>query len=593
MCGINGFNFKDENLLKKMSAITYSRGPDNEGFFLSDEYSVSHNRLSIIDPEERSNQPFIYKNLILSFNGEIYNYMDLKDQMIQKGYKFKTNSDTELVVKLYFEYGVDSFKLLSGIFAISIFDKIKKKIILIRDIVGVKPLYYYFNIQEKKFIFSSLIKPILLSLKNKKLNHNSLISYSNFNRNDYSETYFKDIFKVNPGELIIFQQNNILKKKFLNFEFQNEKKNNIAQDIENIFSKQFVSDVPIALSLSGGVDSNLIFSTLLKSKKSKFNVYSVYFEGSEKYSADFKAAKTICKHNNTNINPVAIKPKDFIDYSEKVVDIVEEPVGNTNSIANYILSKNVSEKVLFSGDGGDEIFSGYDRYKSIHLINLCNFLNPLKHLGLNFKNKNLKRFFINNSREMFLSFSEQNLFKSQSKVYKNFQFIDDKQFNKNLNHSSDLDPKTKLSYIMYHDLDTWIQNDVLLRNDKIYANSSIELRVPFLDQKIIENYLMINDYEKFGFFLKYKNLIIKNFKEELKLSINQKLGFNTPFASYLRTELFDFAKNILSKEYYNSSSLIDFNECSNLLNKHKHKYFDPYLIWNLVSLQIFLRKFRF
>ena len=112
---------------------------------------------------------------------------------------------------------------------------------------------------------------------------------------------------------------------------------------------------------------------------------------------------------------------------------------------------------------------------------------------------------------MFLSFSEQNLFKSQSKVYKNFQFIDDNQFNKNLNHSSDLGPKTKLSYVMYHDLDTWIQNDVLLRNDKIYANSSIELRVPFLDQKIIENYLMINDYEKYGFFLKYKNLIIKNF----------------------------------------------------------------------------------
>ena len=151
--------------------------------------------------------------------------------------------------------------------------------------------------------------------------------------------------------MIIFQQNNISKKKFLNFKFQNKIKHNIVQDIENIFSKQFISDVPIALSLSGGVDSNLIFSTLLKSKKSKFNVYSVYFEGSEKYSADFKAAKTICKHNNININPVVIKPKDFIDYSEKVVDIVEEPVGNTNSIANYILSKNVSEKVLFSGDG--------------------------------------------------------------------------------------------------------------------------------------------------------------------------------------------------------------------------------------------------
>ena len=165
MCGINGFNFKDENLLKKMSAITYSRGPDNEGFFLSDEYSVSHNRLSIIDPEERSNQPFINKNLILSFNGEIYNYMDLKDQMIQKGYKFKTNSDTELVVKLYFEYGVDSsnFRNICNIN----FDKIKK-IILIRDIVGVKPLYYYFNIQEKIYIFF-FDKTNLIIIKNKNL----------------------------------------------------------------------------------------------------------------------------------------------------------------------------------------------------------------------------------------------------------------------------------------------------------------------------------------------------------------------------------------------------------------------------------------
>ena len=224
---------------------------------------------------------------------------------------------------------------------------------------------------------------------------------------------------------------------------------------------------------------------------------------------------------------------------------------------------------------------------------MINILNPLKKLKLNFKNKNMNRFFLTNSREMFLSFSEQNLFKSQTKVYKNFKFINEHDFNNNLNHSSTLDFKTKLSYVMYHDLDTWIQNDVLLRNDKIYANSSIELRVPFLDQKIIENYLMIKDHKKYGFFLKYKNLIVKNFKEDLKLSENQKLGFNTPFASYLRSELFNFAKQILSKEYYNSSNYIDFDECERLLKKHKEKYFDPYLIWNLISLQIFLRRFGF
>ena len=143
MCGINGFNFKNIDLLKKMSQITSSRGPDNEGLYFNDAFSLSHNRLAIIDTEQRSNQPLKFNNLIISFNGEIYNYLDLKKKLQNLGYVFDTNSDTEVIIKLFDKYKLDSFKMLTGIFAISILDTLSNKIYLVRDVVGVKPLYYF------------------------------------------------------------------------------------------------------------------------------------------------------------------------------------------------------------------------------------------------------------------------------------------------------------------------------------------------------------------------------------------------------------------------------------------------------------------
>ena len=160
MCAINGFNFKDDHLLKRMSSMTYSRGPDNEGLFSSDKFSLAHNRLAIIDPTPNSNQPYYYEELVLSFNGEIYNYKELKSKLESKGHKFLTNSDTEVVIRLFKEYGINSFKLLSGIFSIAIYDKQKDILYLIRDIVGVKPLYYHFDIptHDKCNLRSHIIK---------------------------------------------------------------------------------------------------------------------------------------------------------------------------------------------------------------------------------------------------------------------------------------------------------------------------------------------------------------------------------------------------------------------------------------------------
>ena len=275
MCGINGYNFKDENLIKKMMFHTRNRGPDARKFISREDITLGHDRLSILDLNERSNQPFIFKNLILPFNGEIYNYIDLKNHLQKLGYNFKTTSDTEVVIYMFHKYGIESFKKLSGIFAISLWDENSKTLYLIRDIVGVKPLYYFYD-ESKNFIyFSSSIKSLLINKKAKILNQDALFSYQNIGRNDFRETFFKDIYKLLPGQLIIQKKNKKIKLlNFLNFSFKKNISGEPKKKIFEIIKSQFISDVPIALSLSGGYDSNIIYYVMRNSlEKKKYSFF--------------------------------------------------------------------------------------------------------------------------------------------------------------------------------------------------------------------------------------------------------------------------------------------------------------------------------
>ena len=349
----------------------------------------------------------------------------------------------------------------------------------------------------------------------------------------------------------------------------------------------------MALSLSGGYDSNIILQELLKNKGVNFTNYSVTFKDSSKFQQDHEVAKKISNHYGVKFNSIEVSSKDFRDNAEKIVDIVEEPTGNQNSISNIVLSNNVSEKVLFSGDGGDEVFTGYNRYRSIFILTLFLKFNFFRGINLKTKNKNIKRLSIKDSRNLYLSFSEQNIFKNAKKVYKNFKIIGDKDLDNILNHTLNLDNDPNLSNVMYHDLDTWVPNDILIRNDKIYANKGIEARVPFLDKNLIEDYLMLKDFKKYGLFLRSKNIIIKNYKNLNKLILKKKMGFNSPFAGWLRQEIYNFGRDVLSKNYYDSSNIIDLEFCQKLLEMHRKENCDPYLLWNLISLQIFLRKHNF
>ena len=326
----------------------------------------------------------------------------------------------------------------------------------------------------KKFIFSSLINSILIYYKNKQLNYDAINSYSNFNKNDYRETFFKNIFKVLPGELIEICNGNLKRSNFLNYEFKNDKnENDINNEITKNFSNQFLSDVPVALSLSGGVDSNILLQELLKDKGTNFTNYSVTFKGHDKFEEDHDVAKKISDYYGVKFNSIEVKSQDFKENAEKVVEIAEEPTGNQNAISNIILSNNVSEKV-FSGDGGDEVFTGYNRYRSIYLLSFIIKSKIFKNTDFKTKYKNINRLSIKDSGNLYLSFSEQNLFKNAKKVYKNFKQISEKDFSQIFNHSLNFDNNPNLSNVMFHDLDTWVVNDILLENDKIYGNKGIE-----------------------------------------------------------------------------------------------------------------------
>ncbi len=593
MCGINGYNFKDQTLISKMMSFTYNRGPDARDFVSKDDITLGHDRLSILDLDKRSNQPYIFNNLILSFNGEIYNYIDLKKNLQEYGYVFKTTSDTEVVIYLFDKFGVDAFKKLSGIFAISLWDDNNKTLYLIRDKVGVKPLYYFCETSKNLIYFSSSIKSLLSVCKNKIFNEKAFFSYQNIGRNDFKETFFKGIYKLLPGELIIQKKNEKIKKiKFLDFDFETENQINPKKKIYDIIKSQFVSDVPIALSLSGGWDSNIIYHTMRKTlEKKKYKIYSFFFPDYEKFNADYNVAKKNCLHFNDDLTEVEVNYKDFSDNVEKVVQILEEPISNQSAVLNYMMAKKVNEKVLITGDGGDEIFGGYDHYRSAYILSNLSKINFFKFFfKKEFRNKNLNRLFYNNSKQFFLSFNEGNLMKNKNLYFKNFSNFttNDLNFNHCINHKY----SNRLNDLCYFDLDTKIPNDFLRRNDNIFMNFGIEARVPYLDEDMINKFLFMDEKLKFNHMLTNKGYLKKYFKNNF-ITVKKKWGLQSPIAKWMKNELQPFIKQILSKEYYDSSQHLNFFEIENLLKRHKESYYNPDLIWSLVIFQIFMRKFKF
>ncbi len=378
MCAINGFNFIDKNLILKMNRVTSHRGPDNAGIFLGDNVSLGHNRLSIIDLSSIANQPMVSNdgNLVIVFNGEIYNFLELKSEL-ENSYQFKTKSDTEVVLAAYEKWGTACVRKFNGIFAFAMLDKNNGRILLARDHIGIKPLYYFHRPLASsggvKFIFSSEVKAILENksvpriLNRQALNHYFRVLYV-----PEPLTMFEGIYKLPPASIASLD----LKRNILMIEnywdpSENGHKDKITckKEIADLLRKkisasvkrQIVSDKPLGIFLSGGIDSSAVLDSLSEIKNS-IDTFSVGFElslaeESEKFNKDFYLARKTAKHYNTNHHEVFLASDDVVDLFEKSVWHMDDPVSNPTSIARLKLAQLAKKKVdvILSGEGGGRV----------------------------------------------------------------------------------------------------------------------------------------------------------------------------------------------------------------------------------------------
>lgn len=600
MCGIVGkMSYKsishEDDMLRMKNALTeiWYRGPDNQSIWMDDKVILGHRRLSIIDLSESANQPFHDENnkIHIVFNGEVYNYKEIRRDLEKKGIVFKTNSDTETIVYLYKLYGEDFVKYINGMFAIAIYDSENRKLILARDRLGKKPLYYFLN--SEKILFASEVKSLkhFISLN---INLVGLTEYFLLQHVKAPATIYENIYSVLPGEMITipinygsvkFNQYWDLKKISENVSttFSLE---TLDQKLYESVQYRLIADVDIGLLLSGGVDSTLLACYVKEYGGSSIKTFNVQFSET--------------KFDESNYAKLVAEKLGFKLYFERGDDVTEEiflksithcdqPLGDPAIIPTYMISKQIAKhlKVVLSGEGADELFYGYDYYKYdkfssvIKIINY--FLSPLhKSEYVNSKNESkllyrLKRlnelgnnYDISKWRTVF-SLDELNSILVREKTNEQLYGENDIRSILNLNDSTSIDTSRGS---LNEDLIDWLPNDLLFKVDRMTMANSIEARTPFLDYNLVE-YLAGVEQQYLSSIRTSKKPLRKLLTQKLPgelgkiISNRKKHGFEVPMDEWLKTKI-----RGLTEKYFSINYL---NEIAFLNAKYINKYWMTYL----------------
>ncbi len=592
MCGICGYiNLNqtsqiNDNTIVKMANRMEHRGPDDIGHYSENSFSLAMRRLSIIDTEN-GNQP-IYsddKKIVIIMNGELYNYKQLRDELMTKNIKFKTNSDTEVVLKMYELYGLTCIDKLQGMFAFCINDSKLNITWLVRDRFGIKPLLYYYD--SEKLIFGSTIDSMLASKQiDTSLDETSIRLYLLISYIPTPHTIYKNIKKLQPGHQIIIRDKSVAISKYWEIEDHIDSKKNLKSedDFIDLLNKSIdihsVSDVPVGTFLSGGIDSSVITKLYKKISRDDFNTFSAEFDGKD--NADSKTANLISDKLKTTHHNIKITSDEFLPNLDELINYLDEPLYDSSMVASYLLSKTAQKnkiKVLLAGNGADEIFGGYHRHystiKSLTAGKLKIFSDRfLKNLSWILPNSyhklvQLKYEHISHA----ITFSGINL-ETYRNVVKNSDFdsINNLLNNYfNVNHDKDLSYSKKM---MIKDLRTYLLDNGLNILDKTTMAASIEGRVPYLDHKLVEHlfsmheksYLSNNYHDSKPMLKRYANRIDLN-----EVTKRKKSGFNQPLE-----KIFSSSKNIKkiketlieSNKYL--SKFIDIEEVISIIDNNKN-----------------------
>ena len=581
MCGFVGFcskNVKDRNVIKEMNNQIIHRGPDSDGYYFDKDVNFGFRRLSIIDLHEGS-QPILNESgdTAIIFNGEIYNYQELREDLVAKGYKFKTHTDTEVILHGYEAYGEEGILAkLRGMFAFTIWDSKKEKLFGARDHFGIKP--YYYALLDGDLLFGSEVKSFLKYPKFKKeVNEKALKHYLVFQYNPLEETFFKGVKKLRPGHYYIYENGKMEIKTYYNLTLDykdmtfDEAVRKIEKEVEESVKYHKISDVEVGSFLSGGVDSSYVVATALPDK-----TFSVGFDN--KGFNETMYAKELSDSLGIKNFAKLITPDEFFEGINKVQYYSDEPHANLSSVPLYFLSKLASEqvKVVLSGEGADELFAGYNEYADALPQRIY------RKLPFSLRHK------------LYLKYKDRKHFRGQTIILKYGQKVEDRYIGpaeimsdelanslvtskyKNSETSRDLTKKyydevknmDDVSKRLYLDMKMWIVEDILLKADKMTMANSIELRVPLLDKKMWElartipvRHKVHNEITKYAFRRAAKNKLPEDWAKR------RKLGFVVPFVLWIKEEkYYKIVKEVFNKDFV--SEFFDKDKINKLLDDH-------------------------
>jgi asparagine synthase (glutamine-hydrolysing) len=628
MCGITGiFAF---NLVGKFNKIHVTnatmvlekRGPDFQDIYLDEWIGLGHRRLSIIDTTSVSNQPMWddTKRYCIIFNGEIFNYRELRTMLEHKGVGFRTTGDTEVLLKLYINDGEGCLSRLNGFFSFCIYDREKQTFFVARDRYGIKPLYYVFD--EDKFIFASEMKSIIQYGIERTLDYESLYTYLQLNYIPAPDTIFLNVKKLLPGHYITVQRERMSVHQWYTLPTReetheipySEAKKKLAELLEQSVQRRLISDVPLGAFLSGGIDSSVI-TALAKRHKSDLHTFSIGFRD-EKFFDETHYAKLVADHLKTDHTVFSLTNDDLYAHLNSILDYIDEPFADSSAIAVYILSKETRKHatVALSGDGADEMFAGYNKHAAAFRVlnkgvkeNLLDLLGPLWKILPQSRNN-----FLTNKFRQFRRFNEGSKRSPGDRYWKWAGFATEEDAVRLLADTQKLDMSSyaarksnllrdlpqrdeSINDILRSDFRLVLANDMLTKVDSMSMANSLEVRVPFLDVDLVNFAFSLPDSFKIDRTIR-KKILQDAFRDILppQLYNRPKKGFEVPLLKWFRGDMKNKILNeLLDAEFVRAQGIFS----PDVVEKLKNQLFSGNpgdihaRIWALIVFQTWWKKF--
>lgn len=621
MCGIAGFvGAGTRGELEIMIETLHHRGPDSFGVDVRDNVGFAHARLAILDLSSAGAQPMWSENktVCVVFNGEIYNFQELKKDLAQKGYIFRSSSDTEVILALYEEDGERVFEKIEGMFAIGLYDFKRKKLLLARDRMGKKPLYWCHV--SGTFLFASELKALVTHpLFKKELNFSSLNKYFLHDYIPTPHTIFKNVYKLLPGTHLSFSEGKIRKEKFWEMNFPpldisfREALSSLEKKLDHAVQTRLVADVPLGIFLSGGLDSSTIAYYAKKNSSGKIKTFSIGFE--EESFDESAYAEEVARFLGTEHYNFAIKAKDLLDIIPRVADMTDEPMADASIIPTFILSKHTRGHVTVAlgGDGGDELFAGYPTFQAETLVSWYEKFPRFSHTmaqkfsaSLSVSHKNfsfdfwLKKF-LEGSDDMDAGHRHQKWLGAFSREDRRALFATDvwqeietqNEFEDTDRYMKEWDTADKRNALLYLYQRTYMMDEVLVKVDRASMQNALEVRAPFLDAKVVEfvNALPYH-FKQRGFTGKYILKKLMTGKLPPHIIHRRKKGFGVPIGKWFQNELKDFCNDTLSEENMKQGGLLNCEYVVTLKDEHFSGAKDHRKkLWNLVVFELWRRKY--